>query len=190
MASDSDVAATARSFRIHGGRCTLSSLDDEIRIRQSFLRHHHLLGWLLTTLSLGFGGYSLLTGWTYTAGTGVLVGWEFFLPVAGYLLAIPAFRRAIDWYNGYTNATTVPLSAVEAVTLTTTDIRWYFKTQKMVPVCEIRYRSDGERHRRRFKLQLRSETDEVHDVVDAFEGCGVRVRTDRSASEFLASTDV
>jgi hypothetical protein len=190
MGSDSDVATSPRSFRIHGGRCTLSLSVDEIRIRQTFLRHHHLLGWLLTILSLLFGGYSLLTGWKYTAGTGVLVGWEFFLPVAGYLLVIPAVRRAIDWYNGYTNATTIPLSAVEAVTLTTADIRWYFKTQKTVPVCLIRYRSDGERNRRRFKLKLRSGTEEVQDVVDAFEECGLRVRTDRSASEFLASTEV
>lgn len=187
MTSGRDPAPTRRSFRIHGGECVLSPTDGTVRIDQSVRRHHHPLGWLLTGLAVVGAGYGLATGWRYPVGGDASIGWLAFALIAAYMLALPGWRYAREYLRGYSRTTTISIADLEDVRLTETRVRWYVKTRRTVPACELRYRTDGETRRRRFKLPLRSGRREIQAAVDAFEDLDIPVETERTVARTLDS---
>lgn len=77
--------------------------------------------------------------------------------------------------RGFSGATRIPLDGVESANVGTTEIRWYFKTRRDVPVLLVEYRVDGDARKRRIMFRPRYDDTDVARAVDAFEAASVPV---------------
>lgn len=173
------------SFPVHGGTCSLATDEGVVRFEQSVGRHMHPLAWLFSTAALSAGLYGAATGWQYTAGTGELIGWPAFVAMGAVAPSIAVGRILVYRAHGFTGADVIPLADVESVRVTTTDVRWYFKTRKTVPVVLVGYRDDGTPRKRRVMLSPRFDDADVDRVVRTFEDVGVTVEVEGAVRELL-----
>lgn len=207
--------APGRSFPVHGGTCyvvdepledvpvvdesvldspdvatietgvTLDTEDGFVYLSQSFARHLHSLHWLVSTASLVLAVATAVTDWQYVTGTGHVLTWPVLLVIG---LVGPGLRGAqLLWHRlrGFTFESRIPISAIETVELTTTDIRWYLKTRRTVPTFVVRYRDAGRTKRRRILLNPRYEDEHLRTGMDAFGSAGLSVHVDESAHELV-----
>lgn len=202
----------ANSFPVHGGTCTVvenprdgvavvderdrdpdavvvdADIPDDgfVLLRQTVLRHLHVVFWLVAVASVVAAAATAFTDWRYVSGAGRAYGWLEFLALG---FVVPALRTLqVGWrrLRGYTGAARLSFGNVESVELTTTAIRWYAKTSKTVPLFVLTYRTDGTRKRRRIMLKRRWTGEDLVRAVDAFRDAGLRVRVDDDARPLLA----
>jgi len=102
-----------------------------------------------------------------------------------FILAIPVMQYLLRRIRGFTTACTIPLERIESIALGSTQIRWYFKTRKRVPVCILRYSVDETVRKRRILFAPRYEPEHVRKAIQLFGDVGIPIETDDDLRELV-----